>query len=42
MEIDIVGADHVIKHGGEVKSLAYIENHSSSAIINRIKQGIKK
>jgi len=39
---DIVGADHVIKHGGEVKSLAYIENHSSSAIINRIKQGIKK
>jgi D-beta-D-heptose 7-phosphate kinase/D-beta-D-heptose 1-phosphate adenosyltransferase len=38
----IVGADHVIKHGGEVRSLAYIEKHSTSAIINRIKQGTKK
>ncbi|MCK4608624.1 MAG: bifunctional D-glycero-beta-D-manno-heptose-7-phosphate kinase/D-glycero-beta-D-manno-heptose 1-phosphate adenylyltransferase HldE [Gammaproteobacteria bacterium] len=37
----IVGADHVISHGGEVKSLAFIENHSSSAIINRIR-GDKK
>ncbi len=32
----IVGADLVIKNGGEVKSLAFLEGYSSSKIINRM------
>lgn len=39
---EIVGAGHVIKHGGEVRSLSYLAGHSTSTIINRIKQGTKK
>jgi len=33
---DIVGADTVIDHGGEVTVLSFIEGYSSTAIINKI------
>jgi D-beta-D-heptose 7-phosphate kinase/D-beta-D-heptose 1-phosphate adenosyltransferase len=35
---EIIGSDHVIKNGGKVQSLAFIEGHSSSNIINRIRE----
>jgi rfaE bifunctional protein nucleotidyltransferase chain/domain len=33
----IVGADHVLKSGGEVKSLPFVSGYSTSAIIEKIK-----
>jgi D-beta-D-heptose 7-phosphate kinase/D-beta-D-heptose 1-phosphate adenosyltransferase len=38
---EIVGAKHVIKHGGKVQSLPYVDNHSTTEIIDRIR-GSKK
>lgn len=38
---EIIGAKHVIKNGGKVQSLPYIDNHSTTEIINRIR-GVKK
>ena len=35
---DIVGADHVIKNGGKVLSLSFIDGFSSTDIINKIKE----
>jgi len=35
---EIVGAEHVIQHGGQVKALAYIDGHSTSTLINRIQE----
>ncbi|MCX6182866.1 MAG: D-glycero-beta-D-manno-heptose 1-phosphate adenylyltransferase [Bacteroidetes bacterium] len=35
---DIVGADHVLKNGGKVLSLSFIDGFSSTDIINKIKQ----
>ncbi len=35
---DIVGAEHVIKNGGKVLSLSFIDGFSSSDIINKIKK----
>ena len=34
---DIVGSDHVLKSGGEVKQLQFIEGYSTSAIERKIK-----
>lgn len=34
---NIVGADHVLKNGGEVLPLSFIEGFSSTKIINKIK-----
>lgn len=34
----IVGADHVLDHGGQVKSLNFEEGHSTSFIVNKIKR----
>ena len=36
---EIVGADIVLKNGGEVKSLSFLEGHSSSSIIDKINRG---
>jgi len=36
---DIVGSDVVIKNGGEVKSLAFVEGYSTTSIENKIKTG---
>lgn len=33
----IVGADHVLKNGGEVLPLSFVEGYSSTNIINKIK-----
>ena len=33
---EIVGSDIVLKHGGEVKSLSFLEGHSSSKIIEKM------
>ena len=35
---DIVGADVVLNHGGEVKALPYIEGHSTTAIEAKIRE----
>lgn len=35
---DIVGAEHVIKNGGKVFSLSFVEGFSSTDIINKIKK----
>ncbi|MFM7022938.1 MAG: D-glycero-beta-D-manno-heptose 1-phosphate adenylyltransferase [Flavobacteriales bacterium] len=35
---DIVGADHVLKNGGKVLSLSFIDGYSSTNIINKIKK----
>ena len=34
----IVGHEHVLKHGGEVKSLQFVEGHSSSELIDKLKR----
>ncbi len=34
---NIVGADFVIQHGGEVKTIAFVDGFSSSSIISKIK-----
>ena len=36
---NIVGSDVVLKNGGEVKSLAFVEGYSTSSIENKIKTG---
>jgi D-beta-D-heptose 7-phosphate kinase/D-beta-D-heptose 1-phosphate adenosyltransferase len=35
---EIVGADIVLKNGGSVRSLSYKEGHSTSSIINKMKE----
>lgn len=35
----IVGSDWVIRHGGKVLSLDFVDNRSTSDIVNKIKQG---
>jgi rfaE bifunctional protein nucleotidyltransferase chain/domain len=37
---DIAGADWVIKHGGKVELINYLENSSSSNIIKKIKESL--
>ncbi len=34
----IVGADHVLSSGGEVKTLSFVDGKSTSSILNKIKQ----
>ena len=34
---DIVGADHVIKTGGEVETIEFVDGWSTSKIIEKIK-----
>ena len=36
---DIVGADHVLSNGGEVKTIAFLPGYSSSKIINKMDKG---
>lgn len=38
---DIVGADFVVAHGGEVKIIEFVEGESSSAIIKKIEKDEK-
>ena len=33
---DIIGSDVVLEHGGKVQSLKYVDNYSTTAIIQRI------
>ena len=35
---EIVGSDHVLKNGGEVKTITFKEGFSSSKIIKKIKK----
>ena len=39
---DIVGADHVIKHGGEVKVIPFVDGYSTSNIISSIADKISR
>ena len=39
---DIVGADHVIKTGGEVETIEFVDGWSTSKILKRSNQKIKK
>ncbi|MEM6806419.1 MAG: D-glycero-beta-D-manno-heptose 1-phosphate adenylyltransferase [Bacteroidota bacterium] len=34
---EIVGADHVLKNGGEVKRIAFLPGHSTSRIVEKIR-----
>ncbi len=36
----IVGAEHVLSHGGEVKSLSFVDGRSTSDIVDRIKKSL--
>jgi rfaE bifunctional protein nucleotidyltransferase chain/domain len=35
----MVGSDVVLRHGGQVQSLRFVEGHSTTSIINRLKHG---
>lgn len=36
---EIVGAKTVLKHGGEVQTIPFLEGYSTSSIVNKIKNG---
>ena len=38
---DIIGSDHVLKNGGQVKSLQFMDGYSSTSIIQRITKNAK-